>query len=70
VAKKPKWYNYMDQQQENNYGSRRWLILGPLLTEIDFKTPLVQTRVDRRTIFSCRATLLTAHVRLYVFMNV
>ena len=25
----------MDQQKENNYGSRRWLILGPFLTEMD-----------------------------------
>jgi hypothetical protein len=47
-----KWYNYMDQQQENQYGSRRWLILGPFLTEMDIQTPLVPTRMDRRTLFS------------------
>jgi hypothetical protein len=46
------WYNYMDQQQENNYGSRRWLILGPFLTEMDIQTPLVPTRMDRRPQFS------------------
>jgi hypothetical protein len=47
-----KWYNYMDQQQEKNYGSRRWLILGPFLAEMDIQTPLVPTRKDRRTQFS------------------
>jgi hypothetical protein len=40
------WYNYMDQQQENKYGSRRWLI------KMDIQTPLVPTRMDRRTPFS------------------
>ena len=29
----------MDQQQENNYGSRRWMILGPFLTDLDIQTP-------------------------------
>jgi hypothetical protein len=33
-----KLYNNMDQQQENNYGSRRWLILGPFLTDMDIQT--------------------------------
>jgi hypothetical protein len=46
------WYNYMDQQQENNYGSRRWMILGSFQTEVDIQTPLVPTRMDRRTQFS------------------
>jgi hypothetical protein len=46
------WYNFMDQQQENNYESGRWLILGPFLTEMEIQTPLVPTRKDRRTLFS------------------
>jgi hypothetical protein len=45
------WYNFMDQQQENNYGSGRLLILGPFLTEMDIQAPLVQT-MDRITQFS------------------
>jgi hypothetical protein len=44
------WYNFKDQQQESNDGSRRWLILGPFLTEMDIGAPLVKT-MDRITQF-------------------
>jgi hypothetical protein len=46
----------MDQKQENHYGSRRWLIPGPFLTEMDIQTPFVPTRMDRKTLFSRKSS--------------
>jgi hypothetical protein len=40
-----------DFNKENNYGSKRWMIPGPFLFEMDSQSPLVPTRTDRRTQF-------------------
>ena len=40
-----------DFNKENNYGSRRWMILEQILTEVDSQTALVPTRMDKRTQF-------------------